>query len=395
MDLESHQFISYFEPELIRALCKLAIVEEFTEQKILFEEGEIPDFLYLVLEGQVEFSKRINTNRQHTITIAHPNDFFGEFGVLDGQPRSARATVGPGTVLAKISRESLMEILQQSKGSAVLNLMNHIIHQLRITTAQYVNQVVHKEKMVLLGEMVNTIIHDFKSPFNGIQLSSSMLKQLHPDEETVEWCDLIQAQIARMLMMAEEVLEFARGSAVLRRETLQVADLLKQFEKLNRIYFQSCQVTFNVQVEEITINADIHKLLRVLQNLITNAVEAFYGKGGVIEVKAIAEGDYVTISVQDNGPGIPDEIRDRFFEPFVTFGKAGGTGLGSAIAKSIIEAHDGTIHFTSQCPGGTTFYIRLPRIFSLVSNELPLENSSYLNGARRLPLQGSLAGDEL
>ena len=360
MELESHQFISYFEPEQVAQLCHLAILETFQEQKVIFEEGEIPDFMYLVLDGQVAFGKRTDTNKYQTIAFAKPNDFFGEFGVLDGQPRSARAVACDGTTLAKIPREGLMEILHNTKGSVVLKLFLHIIQQLRITTSQYVKQMVHKEKMVLVGEMVNTIVHDFKSPFNGIQLSSSVLKELHPDTETQEWCDLIQAQITRMLAMAEELLEFARGSAVLNKQPVNLSGMLQRFEKLNHVYFQYAQIEFIARAADVTIYADENKLMRVLQNLVTNAVEAFEGRNGRIEVAVVPGDDWVEIKISDNGPGIPEEIQKDFFEAFVTQGKKGGTGLGTAIAKSIVTAHNGKISFDSKRPGGTTFYICLP-----------------------------------
>lgn len=360
MDLASHQFISYFEPEQVSQLCQLAILENFSEKKIIFEEGSIPDCIYLVLEGHVEFCKRIGTNKYQTIAFANPNDFFGEFGVLDGQPRSARAVASPGSTMAKIPRESLMEILDNTKGKIVLELFRHIIKHLRMTTDQYVNQVVHKEKMELVGEMVNTIIHDFKSPFNSINLSSSMLAEMHPDAETKEWCDLIQAQITRMLGMAEEVLEFTRGCAVLNKQPVNLEQLLQRFERLNRVYFQYSQVELITKTADLVVCLDPHKFLRVVQNLVTNAVEAFGAAGGRIEITAEPLSEWVQVKISDNGPGIPEEIRDRFFEAFVTQGKQGGTGLGTAIAKSIIDAHGGQISFESQRPGGTTFYIRLP-----------------------------------
>ncbi len=361
MNLESHPFISYFEPAQVAQLCDLATITEFDQATVIFEEGEIPDGLYLVLAGQVEFSKIIGADKYQTIALAKTNDFFGEFGVLDGKPRSARATAYEGTILAKIPQDKLMEILQTSKGEVVLAVFRHIIYHIRMTTSQYVNQIVHKEKMVLVGEMVNTIIHDFKSPFNGIQLSSSMLKEMHPDEETQEWCDLIQAQITRMLGMAEEVLEFSKGNSVLYRQPMQVMELFQEFEKLNRVYWESAGVEWRTEIAPVEIYADRNKLLRVLQNLVTNAVEAFNGKGGKVEVMTTVEGQWVVIQIRDNGPGIPEDIQDHFFEAFVTHGKRGGTGLGTAIAKSIIDAHNGQITFHSQRPGGTTFTIRLPR----------------------------------
>ncbi|XWK91317.1 MAG: HAMP domain-containing sensor histidine kinase [Phormidium sp.] len=359
MELQVHQFISYFEPEQATQLCQMAIVENYPEQKVVFEEDDVPDYLYLVLEGQVEFRKRTTCDKYHVIAVAKQNEFFGEFGVLDGQPRSAQAIAYPDTILAKIPRAQLIEILDNTKGYVILKLLSYIIRHLRATTAQYVNQMIYQEKMSLIGEMVNTIIHDFRSPVTGIQLASAMLKETHPDEDTIEWCDIIQAQVKRMLGMAEEALEFASGNAVLKKKPVKLTTLLEHFEKLNRIYFKDAHVHFKFDVPEVLVNVDENKLLRVLQNLISNAVEAFNGNGGCIEVTANNNDKFVKIQICDNGPGIPEAIRDNLFDPFVTHGKRGGTGLGTAIAKSIIEAHNGEICFQTNCKG-TTFYINLP-----------------------------------
>jgi signal transduction histidine kinase len=360
MDLASHRFISYFDQEQAEQLCEVAEVQSFPQERIVFEEGEIPDFLYLVLEGQVEFSKRTPEGKYQTVAIAKPNDFFGEFGVLDGQPRSARAVVCENSTLAKISRDTLMDTLRISKGSAVLHLFGYITQHLRSTTDQYVKQLVRKEKMVVVGEMVSTIIHDFKSPFTGIQLSSEMLKELHPDEETAEWCELIQLQVQRMLGMADEVLEFSRGNAILHKKNVNLSHILEQFEKLNRVYFNSANVDLSIHAADIIIEADENKILRVLQNLVSNAVEAFDGKGGKVEIKLETDGKWAKILISDNGPGIPESIREHLFDAFITFGKRGGTGLGTAIAKSIIDAHGGNISFNSEYSEGTTFYLNLP-----------------------------------
>ena len=113
-------------------------------------------------------------------------------------------------------------------------------------------------------------------------------------------------------------------------------------------------------VEHVVVNVDENKLLRVVQNLVGNAVEAFKGCGGRVELTAWVNESGVNIKIRDNGPGIPDAIKDRVFEAFVTYVKHSGTGLGTAIAKSIIDAHGGQISFESSCQEGTTFYINLP-----------------------------------
>lgn len=360
MDLESHKFISFFEPEQAAELCKIAIIEEFPHQKVIFEEGETSDFLYLVLAGQVEFRKYKGCNQYQTLTKALPNSFFGELGILDGQPRSAQAIVCEAATLAKIPGQSLLEILDKTKGTKVINLFSYVTQRLRESTDDYVKQVLYKEKMVLVGEMLNTIIHDLKGPLSGINLASGMIKELHLDEETTEWCDLIKAQAHRMSSMTEEFLEFVRGNAVLNKQKFNLSRALQRFEKLNRVYFQEAQIEFFMDVTDVLVNADENKLLRVVQNLVGNAVEAFNGCGGRIELTAKLSGEELQIKINDNGPGIPEAIRDRLFEAFVTHGKHSGTGLGTAIAKSIIEAHGGEISFQSRCQEGTTFYISIP-----------------------------------
>lgn len=365
MNLESHRFISYFLPEQATELCEIARVETFPKGTVIFEENEIPDSLYLVLDGKIEFSKRGGPNQFQTVAWAEENDFFGEFGVLDGQPRSARAVTCDTATIAKIPRDRLMDILERSPGRVVLQLFHHIIQYLRITTERYVSQLVYKHKMMLVGEMANTIIHDFKSPFTGISLASSMLKEMHCDDDTQEWCDLIQTQVGRMLAMAEEVLEFTQGHSVLTKRDVSLAEVFDRFKKLNQVYFKEVNIEFIVNCDKSWVSVDDNKLIRALQNIIGNAVESLEGVEGKITVDVAQIEEWVTVKITDTGPGIPEAIRDRLFEPFVTYGKHGGTGLGTAIAKSIVEAHGGEIRFESPPGKGTTFYLSLPAIETL------------------------------
>ena len=102
-------------------------------------------------------------------------------------------------------------------------------------------------------------------------------------------------------------------------------------------------------------------------NVIVNAAHAIEDAvsgtdaRGVIRVRTASDGDAVVISISDSGPGIPDEVRDKVFEPFFTTKDVGrGSGQGLAIARSIVEAHGGTITFESAPGTGTTFRIRIP-----------------------------------
>jgi signal transduction histidine kinase len=111
------------------------------------------------------------------------------------------------------------------------------------------------------------------------------------------------------------------------------------------------------------VKGDMRSLERVFTNLISNAVDVMSEKGGALSVRvslkeAINQLPQIEVTVADNGPGIPDSLRERIFEPFVT-GKPRGTGLGLAITKQIVTTHRGAIYVTS-FPGGTVFHVELP-----------------------------------
>ena len=362
MKLEEHEFIRYFEPEQVAQISQFAIIKKFSLEDIIFEEGDESDALFLVLEGQVKVSKKSgDSNNYVVITSIEPNDFFGELGIIDKQPRSARIVAFKETTLAKIYYNHIIDILSETKGDVLLKILSILTQRLRKVTNEYVNQLAYKEKMTLIGEMLNTIIHDFRSPFTGIQLSSSMLKELHPDQESQEWCDLISMQVQRMLNMAEEVLAFSQGNTRLYSQQVDIGKLLKDFKKLNQVYTDSTFVELIVNVEEsLTINADENKINRALQNLLANSLEAINQNKGKIEIKAQRKDRWVEIIFSDNGSGIPEEIKNNLFEAFVSYGKQGGIGLGTAIVKAIVDAHGGEIFFESTLGKGTTFYLRFP-----------------------------------
>ncbi|MEB3342709.1 ATP-binding protein, partial [Okeania sp.] len=363
MKLEEHKFIRYFEPEQAQQICQIAIIEKFNSQEIIIEQGGDSDALFLILEGEVQIQVRKKSGRDKNyvvITSFESNDYFGELGIVDRQPRIARVITFKETTIAKIYYDQIMDILAETKGDIVLKILSVLPDRLRSMTTEYVNQLAYKEKMTFIGEMVNTIIHDFKSPFTGIQLSSSILKELHPDPESQEWCNLISIQVQRMLNMAEEVLAFSKGDTKLYCQPVNIEKLLQSFKKINQVYVDSTSVKLIISVEEdLVIYADENKINRVLQNLLANAIEAFHQNQGRIEIKVKRKDEWVEITFSDNGCGIPEEIKENLFDAFVS-DKQGGIGLGTAIVKTIVDAHNGEIYFESTVGKGTTFYLYFP-----------------------------------
>ena len=110
-----------------------------------------------------------------------------------------------------------------------------------------------------------------------------------------------------------------------------------------------------------TVVFDESRIKRCLSNLIKNALEAI-DEGESVHVLAVIENNYLKISVQDTGDGIPEDLIDSLFEPFITKGKKGGTGLGLAISKKIIEDHKGKLTVSNTPNSGACFTMYIPLI---------------------------------
>ena len=144
-----------------------------------------------------------------------------------------------------------------------------------------------------------------------------------------------------MLAMTQELLDYARGSTSVSCETVSIWRLLDELnqESLRLLPGNNIQFAKNIRYDGNMV-VDLSRFIRVLCNLIKNAREAMPG-GGILTVSTDLVDKQVVIRISDTGIGIPAELLPKLFEPFFTHGKSHGTGLGMAIAKSVVTAHAG------------------------------------------------------
>ncbi len=234
------------------------------------------------------------------------------------------------------------------------------------------NRTQQLEQRAVLGEVTAVFAHEVRNPINnistGLQLLSVLLPENDPNQENIS---RLLVDCTRLNHLMESVLNFSRHSEH-RFEEVNIETLLRRLLDRWRPRFAKVNVTPFFQIEEGTPNvlADPRSIEQVFTNLVSNAVEAMgsvlnengspVGGTLAIRVASFREGTgrpQVEISVSDTGPGIPDEVRERIFEPFVTT-KTQGTGLGLAITKRIVTAHHGSLNLNS-FPGGTVFHVIL------------------------------------
>jgi signal transduction histidine kinase len=357
-----NRFFADFSEEGKEALLPHLKVEGYPAGNYLFHEGDQADGVCLVVEGDIEILKAAGT-REQILAVFHAGDFMGEAAVLDEKGRSTCARARSDAVIVKIPAEPLLAVLSREPVSVTLKLFQQVLTYFRRTNNLFVHEVIHKEKLALVGEMAGSLMHDLRNPLSGIRMAADFLALVHQDEESTRCYDNIRIQCDRVAAMATDLLEVSRGEVKLHLRRTDTDAFIQQFQVLNAEYLRhtGLEIVFNTEPGEIEV--DPIRVQRLVQNLVTNAVEAIGpAAGGRIEIGARIEDSHLQLSVKDNGPGLPQIVIDHMFKPFSTFGKSGGTGLGMAIVKNVVDAHHGTISYETTPGEGTSFLIRLPQL---------------------------------
>jgi signal transduction histidine kinase len=205
------------------------------------------------------------------------------------------------------------------------------------------------------------LAHDFRGPMTVIRgyAETLMEEPVLPEPEVRERAELIIKMVDRLERMTVETLDFARAGARLARRRVTLSSFL--VELADGVALEVPELTlvrdFHVPADAVA-SLDVDKLRRAVGNIAANARDAMRGRGRCHLRAEIDEGRLVMI-VADEGPGVPAEIRDRLFEPFVTQGKSAGTGLGLAVARRFVEDHGGSLERLPEGPGAR-FRLALP-----------------------------------
>jgi signal transduction histidine kinase len=235
---------------------------------------------------------------------------------------------------------------------------------MRRSLKQTQTALLRSERLATIGQMASSIVHDLRNPLATITTAAEMLARdgiAHERRQT-----LIESQLRasdRMNEMLRELLEFSLGSYKLNLGRHSLAAIVERAIRELKPGIGRAGVEVEVHVpEHFRVQADDERLRRVFENLLINAAQAMTD-GGQITITADyfpESRDQVRVAVIDNGPGVPAEVRERVFEPFVSYGKSGGTGLGLAIAQRVVAAHGGEIGLKSSEASGSEFYLVLP-----------------------------------
>ncbi len=229
-----------------------------------------------------------------------------------------------------------------------------------IENARLAQQMVHNERMSAVGRMAATILHDIRNPMATMRLYAGLIKKKSDSPDASRMADEMIHQVDRISSMVQEIMEFSRGTSTTVLSSMSLPAAMEQVLPFLETDLAARKITLvRAYGYDGVALLDAGKFARVLTNLVGNAADVM-PEGGTVTIRTSRSEDKVAIEVSDTGPGIPDEIRQRLFEPFFTHGKKHGTGLGLSIVKKIMEEHRGTIEVSTTPGQGSTFRLLLP-----------------------------------
>ena len=275
----------------------------------------------------------------------------------------------------------VLEVINKKDGSCFTEedslLLEVVANQaaVAIENAKLFERMVQSEQLSVIGRMAASIIHDLKQPMAVIRGFAELLGNPDVDpEKRKAFSHMILEDVDLFLSMTQELLDYSRGSMSLEPREIQVGEWIEDVLRPLREDLAGSEVKVMTQLDyRGTAWLDPDKMRRVVNNIVGNAQDAM-PDGGILTVATHRDGDSWVLELRDTGTGIPQELRARMFEPFVTSGKDRGTGLGLAIVREIVTGHSGTISVHSRIAGeeegqepGTVFSITMPTSNSQIS----------------------------
>jgi len=286
----------------------------------------------------------------------------------DGRLRHARVDNSP--------------LVVEGKTTGVLGIARDITEQ-----KEERERAARADKLRALGQLASGVAHDFNNSLAAILGRAQLLRRQVQDPALVRNLDIIQTAAEDAAATVRRIQTFARKSPVKEFELLDVAGLLNDAIEITRTRWENearlrgleYQVRLEAETGQNTYGS-ASELREVFVNLIVNAVDAM-PRGGKLSITSRRKDERLQLQFKDNGMGMPEEVRQKIFEPFFSTKGAHGTGLGLSVSYSIMERHEGSISVVSQPGNGTTFTIDLPAAMPESSSadvSMPVEEAECL-----------------
>lgn len=233
---------------------------------------------------------------------------------------------------------------------------------LALENASLVQQLLRTDRLISLGKVATFIISDIKKPILTIKHFAEHIKNKEVTDDIRTILNMIVEQANTLQEMIQTTLAYSEGKAISQMKIQNLNFVLDELLEQLAEYVESRNVLIYKKLgKDVKLNLDKKELFQAMYQIMKNACDAM-PEGGKIFVTTEIENEFVKIKIKDNGLGIPESIKEKIFEPFMSQGKKIGVGLGLSISEKIIKEHNGKIEVESDLGEGATFIISLPII---------------------------------
>ncbi|HKO99768.1 MAG TPA: PAS domain S-box protein [Pyrinomonadaceae bacterium] len=280
---------------------------------------------------------------------------------LMGEAQTYEMRYFSGDGLLRYARVDNSPLVVDGRTTGVLGIARDITEQ-----KEERERAARADKLRALGQLASGVAHDFNNSLAAILGRAQLLRRQTKDDAQLRNLEIIQTAAEDAAATVRRIQTFARKSPAKEFEILDVSNLLNDAIEITRTRWQNearlrgldYEVVLDAKMGRYTFGS-ASELREVFVNLIVNAVDAM-PEGGKLLISSQLHGDRLRLEFTDTGTGMPEDIRQKIFDPFFSTKGAHGTGLGLSVSFSIIERHEGTISVTSELGNGTCFIIELP-----------------------------------
>ncbi|MBS1137994.1 MAG: nitrogen regulation protein NtrB [Proteobacteria bacterium] len=327
---------------------------------LLLDDGFVIQYVNPAAENLFEVSSKQLLGRTVAKLVGEP---AGLKAALSNALRNNWSYTGQNLTVHRLGAETLhldCTVTRVEAASARLLLeFRHIDQQLRVAREERLI-----EQQQVNRELIRNLAHEIKNPLGGIRGSAQLLERELTSPQLKEYTQVIIMEADRLQDLMNRLLTSHR---MMQPGPVNIHDALERARRLIEAEFPAVVLRPDYDISLPDLTGDREQLIQAVLNVVRNAAQALKGRGEItLRTRArrqvtVAKRRYrlaLELQIIDNGPGIPDEIRDKIFFPLVS-GREGGSGLGLSLAQSFIQQHHGMIEVDSE-PGRTCFSIVLP-----------------------------------
>ncbi len=250
----------------------------------------------------------------------------------------------------------------ESRGQDEVAEVSGAFDRMRASLQRNRQQLLESERLATIGRMASSISHDLRHSLAAIVANAEFLCESNlTGTQREELYGEVRAAVHQMTELIESLLEFSRTRESLRPSFGNLQKTLQYSVQLIKAHPEYHGVRIDLSCDGASDGwFDAKKMERVFHNLLLNACEAVPRDCGRIDLSLRHMDDGVEVRICDNGPGIAAEIRDQLFQPFVSYGKENGTGMGLTVVQKIVQDHGGDVTVELSSAEGTVFRLTLP-----------------------------------